>query len=99
MEEKDSSRMLLCHVWSEHNECDNISKTPTKDKPNEQVEALHIEDKLESLATKVSSVIYKKVEVLNACPKKSKKAIAEGRQGTFTLFLQAGPCWSRTWNK
>ena len=57
------SCMLLCNTCIENNERD-IIKSWTIHKANEQVEALKIENKLESLEVKLTSLIDKKVEVL-----------------------------------
>ena len=56
------SCMLLCNTCIENNERDNIIKSWTIHKANEQVEALKIANKLESLAVKLTSLIDKKVE-------------------------------------
>ena len=56
------SCMLLCNTCIENNEGDNIIKSGTKHKTNEQVEALKIDNKLESLEVKLTSLIDKKVE-------------------------------------
>ena len=56
------SCMLLCNTCIENNERDNIIKSWTIHKANEQVEALKIENKLESLEVKLTSLIDKKVE-------------------------------------
>ena len=56
------SCMLLCNTCIENNERDNIIKSWTIHKANEQVEALKIANKLESLALKLTSLIDKKVE-------------------------------------
>ena len=54
--------MLLCNTCIENNERDNIIKSGTIHKANEQEEALKIENKLESLEVKLISLIDKKVE-------------------------------------
>ena len=54
------SCMLLCNTCIENNERDNIIKSWTKQKANEQVEALKIVNKLEVLDVKLNSLIDKK---------------------------------------
>ena len=54
--------MLLRNTCIENNERDNINKSWTIHKANEQVEALKIENKLKSLEVKLTSLFDKKVE-------------------------------------
>ena len=71
------SCMLLCNTCIENNERDNIIKSWTIHKANEQVEALKIENKLESLEVKLTSLIDKKVEVLKVSCKEIQNSYSE----------------------
>ena len=62
MKELGLSCMLLCNTCIEYNERDNIIKSWTIHKANEQVEAFKIENKLELLEVKLTSLIDKKLE-------------------------------------
>ena len=61
------SCMLLCNTCIENNERDNIIKQWTTHKTNEQVEALKIENKRESLQVKQTSLIDKKEVLKFSC--------------------------------
>ena len=69
--------MLLCNTCIENNEGDNIIKCGTNHKTNEQVEALKIDNKLESLEVKLTSLIDKKVEVLKVSCKGIQNSYSE----------------------
>ena len=72
------SCMLLCNACSENSVRDNFVKNWALHKANEQVEALKIEDKLESLEVKLTSLIDKKVEeVLKVSCKEIQKSYCE----------------------
>ena len=72
------SYKLLCNTCIENNERNNIIKTWTIHKANEQVEALKLEIKLELLEVKLTSLIDKKVkEVLKVSCKEIQNSYSE----------------------
>ena len=86
------SCMLLCNTCIENNERDNIIKSWTIHKANEQVEALKIENKLESLEVKLTSLIDKKVEeVLKVSCKVTQNSYSEIAAKNFEIVSTRRP--------